>query len=146
MTLAHASTDTLLCLLRNEQSAYESYRLALAQQWGHLLSDSLLRICREHITAVDHLRLHACRHGGSPDGSAPLWESFAQALESDAPASTVAALGALREGERNGLVMYLDVSNDRELPPECRNLIRLTLLPQTENHIAELDKLIELAE
>jgi hypothetical protein len=52
------------------------------------------------------------------------------------------ALKALREGEFHGIGEYEDVLSDPNLDPDCANLIRSQLLPQSRSHIPALDRLI----
>ena len=54
-----------------------------------------------------------------------------------------AALKALKEGEESGVKSY-ESALKNELPAECKDLIRNTLLPQTKAHIAALDRLLSM--
>lgn len=54
-----------------------------------------------------------------------------------------AALKALKEGEEHGVKSYEDALADDDLPAECKELIRIRLLPQTRAHVAVLDRLME---
>jgi len=71
------------------------------------------------------------RPGGEsprPAGAAPLFSAGAD-------------LGALQEAEERGLRGYENILSDAGLPPECRDLIRTTLLPQTRQHLLTLNQM-----
>jgi len=52
------------------------------------------------------------------------------------------ALHALKEGEIHGVREYRNALDENELPENCREYIRATLLPQTENHVRVLERLL----
>jgi hypothetical protein len=53
------------------------------------------------------------------------------------------AVCTLREGEKQGCDLYREALKDGDLSPDCKTLIGSHLLPQTEEHIQALDRIIE---
>ena len=47
-----------------------------------------------------------------------------------------------KEGEEHGMKSYQDALQDANLSEDCKSLIRTRLLPQTQAHIPELDRLM----
>jgi uncharacterized protein (TIGR02284 family) len=137
-------TTALNSLLRGEMSAIETYRMAvdkLRHEEGFGVTE-LRSIQRDHRDAADALWHHIEQHGGKPsEGSGP-WGAFAKAVEGTAQLfGDTAALKALKEGEEHGLTNYEDALEDKDLPEDCKALIRGLLVKQRE-HIAILDRLL----
>jgi len=142
--MAQTSTDTLNSLLRGELAATETYQQALAKVDDEPGAAELRRIHLAHREAANTLRQHVRSHGGEPEHGSGAWGVFAKAVEGTAKVfGNTAALRALRQGEQSGLSSYEDALNDESLAPDCKNLIRNTLLPQAREHIAVLDRLIQ---
>jgi len=142
--MAQTSTDTLNSLLRGELAATETYQQAMAKVDDEPGAADLRRIHLHHREAANTLRQHVRSQGGEPDHGSGAWGVFAKAIEGTAKVfGNTAALRALRQGEQSGLNSYEKALDDESLPPECTNLIRSTLIPQTREHIAILDRLIE---
>jgi uncharacterized protein (TIGR02284 family) len=141
--MATSTTDTLNTLLRGELSATETYQQALAKLGDTKGADELRRIHKEHREAANTLRQHIHDHGGKPDQGSGAWGAFAKAVEGTAKAfGADAALKALKEGEEHGIKEYEDALEDDSVLPDCKTLIRSTLLPQTRAHIPVLDRLM----
>jgi uncharacterized protein (TIGR02284 family) len=137
------TTSTLNSLLRGEIAATETYQQALAKVGNEPGAADLRRIHVEHREAANTLRQHVHQFGGKPDQGSGAWGAFAKAVEGAAKLfGNAAALKALKEGEEHGLNSYQDALEDEDLPAECRTLISGTLLPQTQAHIAALDRII----
>lgn len=138
------ATDTLNSLLRGEIAATETYQQALEKVGDEPGAAELRRIHAEHRDAANTLRQHVRRHGGEPDHGSGAWGTFASAFEGSAKLfGNATALRALRQGEESGLSSYEDALGDDSLPADCQDYIRGTLLPQTREHIATLDRIIE---
>ncbi len=141
--MAHTSSDTLNSLLRGELAATETYQQALDKVGDDRGADELRRIHREHREAANTLRQHVHHVGGKPNQGSGGWGTFAKAVEGTARLfGNAAALKALKEGEETGLRGYRKALEEKELPPDCRNLIQGTLLPQTQEHVSALDRLM----
>jgi uncharacterized protein (TIGR02284 family) len=103
----------------------------------------LRRIHAEHREAANTLRQHVHHFGGKPDQGSGAWGAFAKAYEGTAKLfGNTAALSALKQGEEHGLNDYRDALKNEDLPTECRGLISNTLMPQTQEHIATLERII----
>lgn len=142
-TATTTTIDTLNSLLRGEISATETYQQALAKVGDEPGAMELSRIHVEHREAANTLRQHVHHHGGKPDQGSGMWGKFAKFVEGTAKLfGDTAALKALKEGEEHGMKSYEDALKDGDLPTDCQALIRGTLLPQTREHIAVLDRLM----
>jgi len=141
--MAQTSTDTLNSLLRGELAATETYQQALAKVGDEPGAEELRRIHVEHREAANTLRQHVRSHGGQPDHGSGSWGVFAKAIEGSAKLlGDATALRALRQGEQSGLSSYESALDDETLLADCKNYVRTTLIPQTREHIAVLDRLI----
>jgi len=135
--------NQLQALLRGEISAAETYRQALDRLGDDPSAMNLRQLHTDHREAANALRQHVRTHGGTPDQSSGVWGYFAKAVEGTATLlGTSAALKALKEGEEQGKADYIRTIQDAKLPADCNTLITTTLLPQTESHIATLDRLL----
>ena len=140
--MADNAPDLLNSLLRGELAATETYQQALPKLEGTPGYEELRHIHKEHREAANTLRQHVHKVEGRPDQGSGAWGAFAKAVEGTAKAFGVdAALKALKEEEEHGIKEYEEGLNNG-LPPECRNLIETTLLPQTRTHISTLDRLM----
>lgn len=135
--------DTLQSLLRGEISAAETYKQALDKLGDDPTAMNLRQIHIDHREAANTLRIHVRQHGGKPDQDSGVWGYFAKAVEGAATlVGNAAAIKALKEGEEQGRSDYETAVQDPEMPNDCRTLIASRLLPQTESHIATLDRLL----
>lgn len=135
--------STLNSLLRGEIAATETYQQALEKLGSDPWAMNLRQIHVDHREAANTLRQHVRSHGGQPDQGSGAWGAFAKLVEGTAKVfGNPAALKALKEGEERGQVEYKEAMADAEMPDECRSLIASTLLPQTEKHIATLERLL----
>lgn len=142
MSNDHA-VETLNSLLRGELAATETYQQALEKLGGDPRAMNLRQIHVDHREAANTLRQHVHKMGGKPEQDSGAWGSFAKLIEGSAKLfGAPTALKALKEGEEHGKDDYEKVLSDTEMPVECRSLISTTLLPQTESHIATLDRLL----
>lgn len=143
MQATTTDVTALNSLLRGEMSALETYRDA-REKLGEesVLGAELLQIQLEHRDASDALWHHIEQHGGKPsEGSGP-WGAFAKTVEGAAALlGDNAVLKALKEGEEHGLKDYQDALEDKDLPEDCKAVIRGLLVKQRE-HIATLDRLM----
>jgi len=136
--------DALNSLLRGEIAATETYNQALEKFAGKSHEAALRRIRDEHRTTANLLRQHVRGHDGEPDTGSGWWGGWAKFVEGAAKVfGETAALKALKEGEEHGINQYRDALDDRDLTPDCKSLISSQLLPQTQAHVSELDRLMK---
>ena len=136
-------TEGLNRLIRGELSAIETYRQALDKMKDAPEATELHSIMVEHRTAVQQLREKVLQHGGHPSDSSGPWGTWAKLVEGAAQLfGNAAALKALKEGEEHGIKDYESALNEKDLPEECKSLIRSTLLPRCRAHLPVLDRLI----
>ncbi|MFL5329424.1 MAG: DUF2383 domain-containing protein [Gemmataceae bacterium] len=127
-------------LLRGELSAVETYQQAARSMNGSADAVQLRNMLQDHIEAVRSLRDHILEHGGMPSDTSGVWGSWASLIEGTASLfGRNAALRALRAGEEHGVNEYERALDDDELPFECKELIRNSLLPLTQAHCGILD-------
>jgi hypothetical protein len=140
--MAATQIDTLNSLLRGEISATETYNQALEKFSGRPEEAELRGLRDEHRTAANTLRQHVHHHTGDPDTGSGLWGTWAKLVEGTAKLfGDAAALKALKEGEEHGINSYRSALDD-DLPADCKTLIRTQLLPQSQAHVAALDRLM----
>lgn len=147
----HMTTDSKHCidvcnrLLRGERSAVETYDKAISKYGDKPVLDDLHAIRAEHATAVNELEANVRSMGGEPETDSGAWGALANTVQSAANLfGSGSALEALESGEEMGASDYRAALEDDEVMPECKSLIRGTLLPRTEAHIAKL-KMLERA-
>lgn len=142
--MATPTESTLNSLLRGEISATETYQQALTKVGDEPGAEDLRRIHRQHREAANTLRQHVRDHGSIPAHGSGVWGAFAKGLEGMAKLfGDRSAVCTLREGEKQGLDSYKEALNDANLPAECKTLISSHLVPQTEEHMRTLDRIIE---
>jgi len=141
--MAATHIDTLSSLQRGEISATETYNQALEKFAGQPEENELRQIRDDHRNAANTLRQHIHQHGGEPATGSGLWGAWAKFVEGSAKVfGKTAALKALKEGEEHGIKEYQNALNDEDLAADCKNLIRSQLQPQSQAHIASLDRLM----
>ena len=135
--------DRLNSLLRGELAATETYQQAIAKLGIDPHADDLKKLHAEHRAAANTLRQHIHGHSGTPDQDSGTWGSWTKLIEGTAALlGQSAALKALKEGEEHGLKDYESALQDKTMAPECIDLIRTQLLPQTRRHVASLGRMI----
>jgi len=145
MAVADQTIDILNSLLRGEWAAVETYDQALAKIDEDGIRAVLRRIRTEHHQALEALEQHIRYFGGEPVQSSGTWGAFARLVEGVAQVLGITpTLRALREGEQEGCHDYERALEGEALPPECRGLVRTSLLPQTQAHLVTLDRLMGL--
>jgi uncharacterized protein (TIGR02284 family) len=143
MAVADQTIDILNSLLRGELAATETYDQALEKIEEDGIRAVLRRIRVEHYQAVQALEEHIHYFGGDPVQESGTWGTFATLVEGTAKVLGITpTLRALRAGEQQGLDDYERALEGDALPPECRGLVRTSLLPQTQAHIESLDRLL----
>jgi uncharacterized protein (TIGR02284 family) len=142
MTVAE-KTDTLNHLLRIELSTAEAYEHAWMKAGDDPAVMEIHRLATDHRDSVHLLRQYVLRFGGEPDLSFDACGGWVP-LVTDATGLFGASgmCKALREGEENGLQAYEDALRDPNLHPDCRAVVRFTLLPKQRDHIRTLDALM----
>jgi hypothetical protein len=130
-------------MLRGEISATETYNQALEKVGNDPGGADLKQIRDEHREAANAWREHIHQQGGKPDQDSGPWGYFAKAVEGSAKLfGNTAALKALKEGEEHGAKLYEDALRDQDVDEESKTWIRSRFLPQTQAHIATLDRLM----
>lgn len=141
--MVDARIDVLSGLLRGELAAVETYQHALDKLAGGPGTVELRRILADHREAADDLRLQVRLAGGGTESSSGIWGAFASAVEGVASLlGNAAALQALKQGEESGIRSYEEALEDEELSPQSHELVSTKLLPQTQGHLALLNRLI----
>jgi len=136
-------TGALNSLLRGELSAVETYDQAMRRLEDHTVLIDLRQIREEHAGAVAALREAVARFGGEPTGSSGPWGTFASAVTGeDGMLGPATVLSALVQGEEHGVNEYEDALTNPDVDPDCKDAIRGKLLPQTRQHIDELNRLM----
>jgi uncharacterized protein (TIGR02284 family) len=131
-------------LIRGELSAVETYRQALNKMKDAPEATELHSLMVEHRSAMQVLREHVLQRGGTPADSSGPWGTWAKLVEGTAQIfGNAAALKALKEGEEHGIKEYEHFLEDENADAECKNLVRMQLLPQASSHIPVLDRLID---
>ena len=127
-------------LLRGELSAVETYDQGLGKFADHPTAADRLRALRgEHQKAVEVLRDHVTKLGGTPSTGSGPWGTVATAVNAAAKVlGPETVLASLATGEQHGINSYT-TALAAGLPAECETLIRSKLLPQCQTHLAELD-------
>jgi demethoxyubiquinone hydroxylase (CLK1/Coq7/Cat5 family) len=142
--MATQTESTLNCLLRGEIAATETYQQALSKVGDEPGAEEIRRLHREHREAANTLRQHVHDHSATPSHDSGFGGTFAKAIEGLAKLfGDRSAVCTLREGEKQGINHYKDALNDPEVAEDCKTLIRSHLLPQTEEHVKTLDRIIE---
>ncbi len=137
------TVSTLNSLLRGEIAATETYQQALEKLGNDPRAMNLRQIHVDHREAANALRQHVRAVGGTPDHGSGAWGVFAKLVEgTSAVFGTESAVRALKEGEEHGKKEYEEAINDNQLPVDFKAWVSSTLLPQTENHIATLQRLL----
>jgi hypothetical protein len=125
-------------LLRCELSAVETYDQAIMQfEDAHVLAD-LQRIREDHARAVLSLRGKVAEFGGQPMESPGPWSTFTTITEM----SRTLGLAALKQGEEHTINEYEESLRSENVNPECKELIRVDLLPCDKAHVEKLDRLM----
>jgi uncharacterized protein (TIGR02284 family) len=144
MATTEERTDKLNSLLRGELSSVETYQQAIERVGNGIGGAELRHIENEHREAVSVLRSRIQLRGGDPDTTSGMWGAWAQIVTGAASLlSDNLALKALKEGEEHGLKEYEEALGDEHIDPDTRTLIRSSLVPRQEQHIAALDRLME---
>lgn len=143
MIATEHGVDCLNALLRGELAATETYQQAIAKMQAVGDIAELRRIHADHREAANALRLSVRECGGKPEQGSAAWGAWAKLIEGAAAIfGESAALKALKEGEERGIHDYREAIKETGLSPECRTLIRNQLLPQTEEHVQALDRML----
>jgi uncharacterized protein (TIGR02284 family) len=142
-TTTTQTVDLLNHLLRGELSAVETYEQALSKFEEYpAAAQELRRIRDEHRDTCQVLRDHVTKLGGNPSSDSGPWGGIVQTITGTAkllgPDTTVVAL---MKGEDHGVKEYQQALEKDELPGECQDLIRSRLLPQCQEHLANLESI-----
>ena len=131
-------------LLRGERSAVETYDQAIEKFRGEPASAGLHSIRMEHVDSVSVLEANVRGMGGTPEKEAGAWGTFANAIQGTANfLGEGSAIASLQSGEKTGKSGYEDALDDEKVMPACKEMIRATLLPRLNSHIASLDQMAQ---
>lgn len=134
----------LRSLLQGEIAAAETYAQVLDD--GHPLDKLLRQLQHDHGRAIRFLSEQLSAQGCEVPASSGAWGRLARVIEGGAKLlGRRAALAALREGERRGLVDYETAAGSAVIPRPCRMFIANDLLPAQRRHVAVLDRLLQQA-
>jgi uncharacterized protein (TIGR02284 family) len=125
--------DALNKLLRGEFAACETYRMAI----DHLHDPEILAILREnessHRQRVRQLQDLLARYGGQPAQGSGAWGAWAKLVQGSANVfGNDAAIGALEQGEDQGISDYSDDDILRDLDPHARQFVQDELYPHQQ--------------
>lgn len=144
-SMTASSVDFLNRLLRGQLSAVETYEMGVAKLGSEPGAMELQRILSEHRQNAETLRSHVTSLGGTPSTSSGPWGTFAELVTGGAKLfGNVATLRALQQGESHGLAEYERALEDSSVEDVCKDLIRSEFLPRQREHIATLDRLMEV--
>jgi len=134
-------------LLRGEQAAVETYDQLVSKldPESRPGAAELRRFNADHRDAVTLLRRQIELHQGQPVPGSGLSGAWTRTVAGTAQVlGDATALQALKEGEEHGLKLYQDALSQNKLDPDCEEVVRSTLLPQTRSHVQELDRLMKV--
>jgi hypothetical protein len=136
-------SDSLHVLLRNELAAVEAYEKAMACLEDEQVLADLQTIRDDHARAADLLRGEVEDRGDDPPVSPGPWSTVAAAVAgADGAISPTTALWALCQGEEHAINECKNALEHDGLSAECKQAIRLELLPQQRRHLDELNRLM----
>lgn len=131
--------DTCNSLLAGEISAVETYNQAIDKFSGDPEAIVLADIRREHIASADRLRANVREMGGTPVQDSGAWGTFAKTAEGVGKLlGDSAALKVLQEGEEHGQSEYEEALESEDVMAECKEMIRVELLPRQHRHASML--------
>ena len=135
--------DCLNSLLGYQLAAVETYDMAMLKvEDPHILAD-LQSIREEHTQAEILLREKVLQLGGEPIEACEPWGACAAAVSGQENVKGPAtALAALLQGEEHAINEFEDALKREYMNSECKNLIRGKLLPTSQKHVAELNRLM----
>lgn len=127
------SIERLNKLLRGELSATETYRMAIEK----VKNPDYLRILRDnlqvHERKVTKIRDYVVRLGGQPSEGSGVWGAWSKLFVGGAQVfGEDAAIGALEEGEDQGLRDYRDTVRVTDLDTDVLHFVNTDLLPDQE--------------
>ncbi len=142
----NSNESSIICLnsmLQGELAAIETYQQAIARVQGTGKIVELRRIHEEHREAANMLRKHIRAFDGTPVQGSGAWGAWAKLCEGAATLlGETAVLQALKAGEEQGADDYQEAACDEALSPDCQSLILDWLIPQTQEHVATLKRLL----
>lgn len=142
MTTNSECAEVCNSLLKGEISAAETYRQALEKFEGENEANVLREMLSDHQESIGFLRENVRKMGGEPVESSGAWGSFAQAVEGTSKLfGDSSALSALKQGEEKGKKDYERALDNDAVDPNCKSVIRTTLIPRQEAHISTLERL-----
>jgi hypothetical protein len=129
-------------LLKGEISAAETYKQALEKFSGESETAQLRKLLVDHQDSIAILNANVVKMGAEPVKSSGAWGGFAQAVQGVSNVlGESAALKSLKQGEEKGKKDYQRALENNDLMPECKEIVRNTLLPRQEAHISTLSHL-----
>ena len=130
-------------ILRGELAAIETYDQVLEKFQGKLTSTDLIKVRDEHKEHITLLNQQIVKFGGTPSTTSGTWGTFTGAVTSVAKLiGPETALAALKQGEEHGIGQYEKALERKDLSAETMATIRTKLLPQSQSHVASLNRII----
>ncbi len=137
-----ACIDACNQLLRGEIAAIETYTQAISSFSADRETPSLRHILAVHEDNASRLRQHIAEMGGDASFSSGMWGGFAKALEGGALAlGDSPALAVLQAGEEHGVREYEEALQDPGVMESMKNVIRLHMLPRSQENVNTLLRL-----
>jgi Domain of unknown function (DUF2383) len=135
--------ETLNTLLRNEMAAVEAYEKAMSRLEDEQVLADLQKIRDDHAHAAEMLLGEAEDRGDDPPENPGPWSTVCAAVNGAAEAiSPTTALWALCQGEEHAINEYKNALEHDGLSAECKQAIRLELMPQNRRHLDDLNRLM----
>ena len=139
------TTGTLNSLLRGELAATETYQQALDVLESAPGPWTCGASMRNTVRPPTRCGCQIHEIGGEPDHSSGAWGAWAGAVEGAAKAfGPRTAAQALMRGEEFGVKDYERALQNDHVPTECKTLIHNQLLPHTREHVATLERILDL--
>jgi hypothetical protein len=139
------TTQVLNTLLRGELAATQTYQEAMDVLHDAPGAMDLRRLHDEHREAANTLRLQIREVGGEPQHSAGPWGAWVGIVDETARTlGARTAAQALKQGEELGVIDYEAALLNENLSTECKTLIHECLLPHAREHLATLERIIDV--
>lgn len=135
-----AALDRISQILRGEISAVEAYEHVLNRFALEPEIDRLNEIKNHHESAVSFWANVLADSGVEPDdGSGPWGQVVKTFVDTAQFFGDTATLRALHAGESHGLNEYQELLMDSTIPASLKDIVRETLIPKQEQHIALIE-------
>ena len=135
--------DKLNEIVRGERSAVETYNQILEKFSGESEASSITSMKNDHHQAVTNLETKLRATGTTPDKDSGAWGGVAKTVMGTAKLfGDKSALKALKEGEEHCKKLYNELLECDGLPRDVEDLVKGQLLPKQNQHITQIDNLM----